>query len=101
MRCDVYRYTFAPEVQIEEAEATFLLSVLAVEAVHGESQARLDSAHAFDAAARACVIDASTAVGRDLNKLFVGFLQREFGADAFRVDRVANEPVTSAAAPVT
>ena len=46
---------------------------------------------------RKCVIDSSTAVGRDLNKLFVGFLQREFGEDAFHVERsVVNAPSQSA-----
>ena len=30
----------------------------------------------------------TTAVGRDLNRLFVGFVRREFGPDSFRVTRV-------------
>jgi len=29
-----------------------------------------------------------TPVGRDFNRLFLGFLQREFGPDSFRVERV-------------
>ena len=34
------------------------------------------------------MIDAGTPVGRDLNRLFVGFVGREFGADAFTVERI-------------
>ena len=37
------------------------------------------------------VIDASNAIGLDLNRLFVGFLKREFGADAFTVERIAKQ----------
>jgi hypothetical protein len=83
-----YRYVFDPSVPIEEARATLALSILAAQSLHGEAQTRLDAGHLVDTPARACVIDASTPVGRDLNKLFAGFLAREFGPDAFRVERV-------------
>ena len=65
-----------------------LLAVLATESLHGEAQTRLDAAHYLDLTKRACVIDAGTPVGRDLNRLFTGFLNREFGAEAFDVERV-------------
>ncbi|MDB5308813.1 MAG: hypothetical protein JWO38_3015 [Gemmataceae bacterium] len=85
---DVYRYAFRPEVPITEVEQTLVLAIIATEALHGESQARLDLGHAFDAGTRACVIDARTGVGRDFNRLFVGFVTREFGPDAFTVERL-------------
>ena len=50
------------------------------------------AAPALDAESRTCVIDAGTAVGFDLNRLFVGFVRREFGEDAFRVQRVDHRP---------
>ncbi len=93
MTRDVYRYTFTAEAPVEEIEASLLLAVMATESLHGESQTRLDTAHYFDPTKRACVIDAGTPVGRDLNRLFIGFLAREFGADAFSVDRVADHRV--------
>src|SRR5262245_49167214 len=92
MSRDVYRYVFAEAVSIEEVEETLVLSIIATEALHGESQARLDLAHAFDAGKRSCVIDATTAVGRDLARLFVGFVSREFGPVSFKVERVAARP---------
>jgi hypothetical protein len=82
-----YRYTIEPNVPIEEVEITLLLSILGVEALYGESQARLDIGHAFSADRRSVVIAADTAVGRDLNKLFAGFLAKEFGAGSFTVER--------------
>lgn len=88
MAKELYRYTFTSEVPIEEVEASLLLAVLATESLHGEAQVRLDAAHYLDRAKRACVIDAGTLVGRDVNRLFVGFIGREFGADAFTVTRI-------------
>jgi len=101
MTTEIYRYDIEETVPTEEIEATLLLAVWSCEALHGESQVRLDAAHYLDPAERACVIDANTPVGRDLNKLFIAFLQRGFGEDAFQVRRVvkpAVEAVTPAAA---
>lgn len=83
-----YRYSFPPEVPVAEVEATLLLALWGAESLHGEAQVRLDATHYLDSAQRICVIDAATPVGRDLNFLFVGYLRREFGNDAFQVARV-------------
>lgn len=83
----VYQFTFAAEIPFESVEVTLLRAILAAEALHGETQVRLDAAHCLDAEQRTCVIDARTDVGRDLNRLFAGFACREFGPDAFRVRR--------------
>jgi hypothetical protein len=95
MSRELYRFTFAPEVSLQEVEASLVLALFAVESLHGEAQVRLDAAHAFVAQRRACVLDAATDVGRDLNRIFVGFLRREFGEAAFQVERLS-----AAAAPV-
>src|SRR5262245_46043802 len=92
MTRELYRYQFGPQAPPEEVEATLVLALFAAESLHGEAQVRLDASHYLDAGGRACVIDASTAVGRDLNRVFVGFLRREFGADAFRVERLGAAP---------
>jgi hypothetical protein len=88
MNKELYRYTFPPHVPLEEIEATLLLALWGAESLHGQTQVRLDAAHFLDRDRRACVIDAATPVGRDVNRLFVGFVQREFGNEAFRVERV-------------
>src|SRR5262245_15148480 len=88
----VYRYTFRADVPPEDLEASLLLARFAVEGLHGEAQVRLDAAHGLDAGRRACAIDATTAVGRDLNRVFVNFVRREFGEGAFRVERVTANP---------
>jgi hypothetical protein len=93
MTKELYRYNFNSVVPLEDIEASLLLAILATESLHGEAQVRLDAAHFFDADQHACVIDAGTPVGRDVNRLFVGFLRREFGEDAFTVERVTDFPI--------
>ena len=88
MSAEVYRYTFASSVPFEEVESSLVLAIMATESLHGQSQVRLDAAHAIKSEKRSCAIDASTPVGRDLNRLFIGFVSREFGPDAFAVERV-------------
>jgi hypothetical protein len=77
-------------VPIEEVEATLLLAIWGTESLHGEAQTRLDAGHFLDRDRRACAIDAGTPVGRDVNRLFVGFLGREFGPESFHVERLVD-----------
>ena len=92
MSSEIYRYNFVPALPLEDIEASLVLAIMSAESLHGEAQVRLDAAHFFDSDQRTCVIDASTPVGRDVNRLFVGFVSREFGEDAFRVERVNELP---------
>ena len=85
---ELFRFGFSDRIDFHDVEETFLLSVIAAECIHGESLVRLDTRHAMDAESRKCVIDATTPVGRDVAKLFVGFLGREFGELSFSVERV-------------
>jgi hypothetical protein len=90
----IYRYVFVPDVAFDEVKASLVLAIFGTESLHGESRTRLDAAHEVDEHARSLAIDASTTVGRTLNRLFVGFLQREFGPDSFRVERGMDRPAT-------
>jgi len=92
MSREIYKYVFDSSVDIADVETSMLLALLATESLHGESQVRLEAAHALDAEGRACVIDAGGDVGRDLNRLFVGFVRREFGEDAFRAELITKSP---------
>ena len=103
MRRQVFRYTFDPAVPMDEVERTLVLALLVVQILHGDAQARLAVGHFFDRRRRACVVDASTAEGRDLSKLLVGLLIREYGPDSFTVRpgrsrRTPAAPVAASAA---
>lgn len=85
MSKELYRYQFQANAPMAEIEESLFLALLGAECLHGEAQVRLDAAHFLDFGKHACIIDASTAVGRDFNRLFTGFVAREFGRNAFQV----------------
>ena len=89
----IYRYVFETNAPMEEVEASLVMAMFAVESLHGEARVRLEASHAFSSDKRSCVINTGGVVGRDLNRIFVGFIQREFGSDSFRVECL--DPTTS------
>jgi len=98
MTSEIYRYTFAEGVDLDAVEASLVMAFLGAEALHGESQVRMDGSYAFNRELRSCVIDAATEVGRDINRLFTGYLRREFEADQFTVKRLEQQSAADVAA---
>jgi hypothetical protein len=92
MAPSVYRYQFDPGVPLPEVEHTLLICLLATQALHGDSVARLTVGHHLDRRRRSIVVDGRTAEGRDLAKLLTGFLSREFGPTAFTVEPAEPRP---------
>ena len=95
MNRELYRYNFDTRVPIRDVEESLLLAVLATECLHGRSLVRLDASFCLDAKKRSCVVDAATEVGRAIARIFTGFITREFGEEAFKVERVGDGPVVS------
>ena len=92
MNRELYRYNFDSKVPIRDVEESLLLAVLAAESLHGRSLVRLDASFCLDSHKRSCVVDAATEVGRAIARIFTGFLTREFGEEAFKVERVGGVP---------
>ena len=101
MNRELYRYNFNSDVPLQDVEESLLLAVLATGSLHGRSQVRLDASFCLDAGKRACVVDAATDVGRSIASIFTGFLTREFGEEAFKVERIAGESPISPAMSAT
>jgi len=94
MSRDVYRYTFNEKTSLAEVRDSLFLAVFSAEGLHGRAQVRLDAAFHLDEKKRACVVDAASAVGKTIAQIFTGLLSREFGEDAFAVERVVDGPAT-------
>jgi len=90
MNRELYRYNFTADVPLKDVEESLLLAVLATESLHGRALVRLDASFCLDSKKRSCVVDAATDVGRDIARIFTGFLSREFGEEAFKVERVGD-----------
>jgi hypothetical protein len=98
MRAAVYRYDFNNEVPMDEVEASIVLALLGTESLHGECDVQLAAPHYLDRERRTCIVDGSTALGRDFNRLLLGFLRREFGSAAIRIQVVdASRPEATSA----
>ena len=93
---NIYRYRFKEGISMQDVEESLLLAILAAECLHGESRVRLDASYSLSEEKRACAIDATTDVGRDVCRIFTGFAIREFGEDAFKVERVQEAPTQKA-----
>jgi hypothetical protein len=94
MSTDIYRYKFNDRIPVTEVRYSILLAALAAEGVHGQAQVLLDAGYFIDEKTHACVVDATTPVGRTISQIFTRFLTREFGEDGFSVERV-DGPSTS------
>lgn len=97
MSREVYRYRFGDSTPFEDAEESLLLAIVAAECLHGESRVRLEVSYCISKRKHACVVDASTAAGRDVNSIFAGLMSREFGEEAFEVERIVGPPKAKAA----
>lgn len=89
MNRELYCYNFNATVPLRDVEASLLLAVLATESLHGRALVRLDASFCLNTRKRSCVVDAATDVGRAIARIFTGFLTREFGEEAFKVERIA------------
>lgn len=89
MNDGIYRFTFSPPVALDEAEDTLHLAIIAAESLHGQPQVRMDASYFLDRVGRCCTLNANLPVGRDVCRIFTGFLIEEFGESAFTVRRIA------------
>jgi len=88
---DIYQYRFSDSPSMADVEETLLLSVMAVEALHGRSKVNLDAKFRLDETQRICEVGADNQVGRDIARIFTGLLTKELGESAFRVERISKE----------
>jgi len=83
------RFVFDDSVVPKEAEGTLRLAVMAVESLFGPGRVALECRYRLDLRRRIALIDTTGEVGRTLALIFGGFIRREFGHDAVRLNRMA------------
>ena len=91
MTPEIYRFRFEPGACMKEVHESLLLSIFAAEGLHGRSCIRLDVSFCADDDKRALVVDARTEAGHTVARIFTNFLIRQFGEEAFRIERVGRQ----------
>lgn len=93
-----HRFQFNPEVELQEAEATLRLSLLAAEGLYGEARLRTDVSYSVEPLRAAIRIEGDAPITDAVAQIYTSLLSHEFGRDAFTVRRSpAGQPATSAA----
>jgi hypothetical protein len=84
----VYRFKFKEAIPPKAIEETLFWAVFNAESVFGKPKVRLDASFIFDKGKKICVIDKTTDVGQHIAQIFTSLVTREFGEDAFKVERL-------------
>ena len=92
MAVNVFRFHFASDVSLEEAEMTLHLAMYAVEGLFGAARVRLDVSYYVDEPRRVLIVDGTNEVSAALVRVFANLLLREYGDEAFEVRRVDASP---------
>jgi hypothetical protein len=92
----LYRFVFDRRLQMKDVEYALGVAYLAMRALHGESQARLDVACSLNIDTRSVVVDGRTEIGHDVAVVFQGLCASLFGQRHFGVQRT---PVGSPTPP--
>jgi len=85
-----YQYRFDPNISLHDVEDSLLLAVLAVESLEGRSRLKLAAKVSVNRLARSAEVSADTDVGESIARIFTGFLSKQFGDKAFRVERAVS-----------
>lgn len=93
-----YQFKFSPQVDLNEAEASLRLAVMACEGLFGESRTRMEVAYSLDAKTSTITVDGRTAPGEAAIRIFASYVSREFGSDAFVISRREGLEAATAAA---
>lgn len=96
MRRTIYQYTFDPQINPSDIRDTFRLAYLATQSVYGHRRTLLEADFDLNEAQQEAWIDARNDVGQHLHRVFLGYLNREFGTGS---TTVALGPVASEIRP--
>jgi hypothetical protein len=92
------RFMFDQSVPLREARETLKLAQMAVESLHGRERVEFEAPVAIDGIARMFEFDVSRRTGRTLALIFSGYVRREFGPEAVRVEHWCERPAIPAGA---
>ncbi|MDJ0766775.1 MAG: hypothetical protein QNJ97_27630 [Myxococcota bacterium] len=87
MKREIYRYHFNEDVPFLEIFESFILTMIAVNSLYGSASVRLNAIYNLEEQKRRCDVDGSTEIGQTIARIFTGFVSRQFGYKAFKLER--------------
>jgi hypothetical protein len=91
----IYRFAFHEDAAFSDVRDSLFVAIYAAEGLFGRAQVQLETGIWIDEKAHSCVIDAATEVGISVAKIFTCLVQRQFGEDGFKIDRVVEPPASA------
>ena len=88
MNKTIYHYQIKDGVLMSAVKDSLLLSIMATESLFGRPRINLEARFRLERVSRVCIIDIGTQVGETIARVFTGLLIREFGEQAFKVEKV-------------
>ena len=95
MNPPVYRFAFPNLPSLLMAQMTLQLAMVAAEGLFGKTVVCMDVSYYVHAPRNVILIDATTAVGASLVRIYTALLIDELGEDAFTVRRVESANQTA------
>jgi hypothetical protein len=90
MSQEITRFTLTTPIAKADIDATLMLSKLAAAALHGEERVRIHAPVEIKNGGKVIEIDSTREVGQTLALILGGYLRRELGDEAVRVERIAS-----------
>ena len=88
MNKTIYHYQIKDGILLDAVKDSLLISIMAVESLFGRSRINLEARFRLEKMNRVCIIDVGTLIGETIARVFTGLLIREFGEQAFSVERM-------------
>lgn len=82
-----FHFSFERHVPLAAAEMSLHLAMFAVEGLVGRVRVRMGASYVIDEMSHAIDIDGDKCVTQLVARVFAGLLMREFGEEAFRMER--------------
>lgn len=92
---DCYRFEFSNKIEPSDIDDLLHLAIFSASSIHGESATLLDVRYRFESGGRTCIIDASTAIGREVARIFTGYIAEEFDEGGFSIQRMKRQEASA------
>ncbi len=101
MTANTYRFRFNDTIELDDAESTLHLAILAAEGLFSEALLRVSFSYRRDDAEHCLQINGGDEISETVIRIFTSFAIKEFGSTAFTISSVPRDRPAEALAMAT